>query len=214
MNKVIIIFGPPGSGKGTQAKKIVEKYGLTYFGTGDLIRKEAAKETEYGQIFREILGSGQGKLVPDEILEKFIAQNLQVLDLDRGVVFDGYPRTMPQAKSLKEFLGNKKPLVVVLKANPEKLIERAGTRRICASCGKVFENPSREGLTGCTQCGRNLIQRTDDKAEVIKNRLDVFGNQTQPLLDFYQKEGKIIEVDGNPPIEEVWKEIEGKLDNE
>ena len=213
MNKVIIIFGPPGSGKGTQAEKIVQKYDFAYFGTGDLIRKEAGKETELGQQFREILTDGRGRLVPDELIEQFVTGKLKNLDLNKGVVFDGYPRTINQVNSLKTILGEIKPLILILKVDPSVMISRVLTRRICENCEKIFENPEKQGIVKCDACGGKLIQRTDDSAEVIKSRIDIYEKETAPLIDFYQKEGKIIEIDGNPSIEEVWQEIQQKLES-
>lgn len=213
MNKVIIIFGPPGSGKGTQAEKIVQKYGFSYFGTGDLIREEAGKETEIGQKFREILTDGKGRLVPDELIEQFVTGKLKSIDLNKGVVFDGYPRTINQANSLKNILLGIKPSTLILKVDPSAVINRVLTRRICENCEKIFENPEKQGIVKCDACGGNLIQRTDDNAEVIKSRIDIYEKETAPLIDFYQKEGKIIEIDSNPPIEDVWQEIQQKLES-
>jgi len=213
MNKVIIIFGPPGSGKGTQAAKIVQKYGFAYFGTGDLIREEAEKETEFGQKFKGILTDGKGRLVPDELIEQFVASKLKSIDLNKGVVFDGYPRTIHQANSLKNILGGIKPLILILKVDSSLMINRVLTRRICENCEKVFENPEKLGIVKCDACGGKLIARADDNAETIKSRIDIYEKETAPLIDFYQKEGKIIEIDGNPPIEEVWQEIQQKLES-
>lgn len=219
MNKVIIIFGPPGSGKGTQAVKIVQKYGLTYFGTGDLIRDEAEKDTEFGRKFKEILSDGQGRLVPDDLIEQFIGERIKNLDFNKGVIFDGYPRTISQANSLKNILRGIKPLVLILKVDSAAIIERILSRRICESCEKVFENPVELGISQCDACGGKLIQRGDDNAEVIKKRIDIYEQETAPLVDFYQKEGKmnavsIIEINGNPSIEEVWQEIQPKLESD
>jgi len=212
MNKIIIIFGPPGSGKGTQAARIVQKYGLNYFATGNLIREESEKETELGKKFKEILNDG--KLVPDLMIEQFVSEKLKSLDLDQGVVFDGYPRTLNQANSLKKVLKGIKPIILILRVDTPSLINRILTRRICENCEKVFENPAKMGITKCDACGGKLVQRTDDNAETIKSRIDIYENETAPLVDFYQKEGKIIEIDGNPPIEEVWEEIQQKLESD
>jgi len=207
MNKIIIIFGPPGSGKGTQAAKIAKEYGLSYFGTGDLIREEAAKETEFGKKFQEILNDSQGRLVPDELVEQFIGERIKNLDFNKGVIFDGYPRTINQANSLKSILGGIKPLVLILKVDTSAIIERILSRRICENCEKIFENPAKMGIIKCDACGGKLIQRGDDNADTISKRIDIYENETAPLVDFYQKEGKIIEINGNPSIEEVWSNI-------
>jgi len=211
MDKVIIIFGPPGSGKGTQAARVVQKYGLNYFGTGVLIREEAEKETEFGKKFKEILSNGQGKLVADDLIEQFISDKLRNLDFSKGVIFDGYPRTVNQANSLKDLLKVIKPLVLILKVDTSLMVKRILTRRICENCEKVFEDPEKLGIVKCDACGGNLVQREDDSAEVIKNRIDIYEKETTPLIDFYRKEGRIIEINGNPSIEEVWQEIKQKL---
>ena len=214
MNKIIIIFGPPGSGKGTQAARIIQKYGLNYFATGNLIREESEKETELGKKFKEILNDGRGRLVSDELVEQFIGEKLKNLDLAKGVIFDGYPRTINQANSLKNILGKIKPLVLILKVDTAAVIERILSRRICENCEKVFENPAKMGITKCDACGGKLVQRTDDNADTISKRIDIYENETAPLIDFYQKEGKIIEINGNLTIEEVWEEIQQKLESD
>lgn len=209
--KYLIILGPPGSGKGTQAKKIAKEYGLAYFGTGDLIRQEAEKKTKFGKIFQETLNNGHGRLVPDEIIEQFVSEKLKGLDLTCGVVFDGFPRTIGQANSLKKVFGGIKPSVLILKVDTSFLIGRILTRRICENCERVFENPAKLGITKCDACKGKLIQRVDDNADTIAKRIDIYESQTAPLIDFYQKEGKIIEINGNLPIEEVWGEIQKKV---
>lgn len=207
---IYIILGPPGSGKGTQAKKIAQKFGFLYFGTGDLMRKEAETGSEIGLEFQKIWDEGEGKLVPESLVEKFIIEKLNQLDFSRGVVFDGFPRTMAQAEMLEEVFAKrniKEYAVINLEVKKDEIVDRTSTRRICQSCETIFEDPEEKGIKACEKCGGKLIQRDEDKPEVVKKRLDVYAKQTEPLIKFYNEKEKLINVDGNPSIDDVWANI-------
>lgn len=212
LSEVYIILGPPGSGKGTQAKKLAQSLGLIYFGTGDLMRKEAEKGTPLGLEFKKIIE--QGKLVSDNLVEQFVSQKLEELDMSRGAVFDGYPRTIAQAQYLDQLLGKKginNPIVFNLVVKPESLIERMQKRRICLKCGRIFQDAASEGQTKCDTCGGGLVLRDDNKPEVLGKRIGVYQEQTALLVEYYQSKGNLVEIDGEPPINEVWREIEGQI---
>lgn len=208
-NNNFILLGPPGSGKGTQAKKLAEKIGAVYFGTGDLMREESEKGTELGQQFTAIMKSGG--LVKDELVEKFVDSKLEEIDVTRGVVFDGYPRTVGQAEHLKNFFQQKsieQPKVLNLVVKSESIINRMLTRRICQNCGKIYQDAEGQGLTSCDFCQGQLVPRHDDDPETVTKRVEVYNERTAPLIEFFKKQGILINVDGEPPIEEVWRNIE------
>lgn len=212
LSKTYIILGPPGSGKGTQAKRLAQSLGLIHFGTGDLMREEAEKGTPLGLEFKKIIE--EGKLVSDNLVEQFVSQKLEELDMSRGIVFDGYPRTIVQAKYLEQLLGKKgvnNLIVLNLVVKPKSLIERMQKRRICSKCRKIFQDSVSEGQIKCDVCGGRLVLRNDNKPEVLSKRIEVYQEQTAPLVAYYQSKDNFIEIDGEPPIDEVWKEIEGKI---
>ena len=213
MLKHFIIFGPPGSGKGTQAKRLVKRFGFEYIGTGDLMRHQANANTVLGKKFKEILENGSGKLLDDQTTNEMVDDALRDLEDGRSVIFDGYPRTLPQVKHLGNFFeANKAKLYVLnLKVDEKNLIERIGTRRICADCKQILQNPDQLETTQCRECGGKLITRPDDQPQVVKNRLEVYNKQTKPLLTFYKQNAELVEIDGNPPIDEVFDEIEAKV---
>lgn len=208
MKKNIILMGLPGSGKGTQAKNLAEKFNAFYFGTGDLMREEAKKNTEYGKIFQAVWDKGRGELIPDDIVEKFVAEKFASVDFGQGIVFDGFPRTLKQAQHLEKVFTEKNEdfIVIDIEVSDESIINRMAKRRVCANCGKIFI----EGLSAdkCTKCGGDLVRRQEDEPEVVKKRLEVYDAQTKPLIDFFRNEGRLIVVDGEPAIEDVEREIE------
>jgi len=213
LHKNIILMGPPGSGKGTQAKNIAEHFGYVYFGTGDLMREEAKKQTEYGKIFQQVWDHGQGELVPDEIVEKFIDEKFKNLDFSQGVIFDGFPRTLNQAKLLEKELSDVKEDFIVfdIEVSDESLIERMATRKVCHECGKVFFRADLSGIKKCDRCDGELYRRQEDEPSVVQKRLDVYEHQTKPLIDFFASEGKLVTIDGEPTIDEVEKDIISKI---
>lgn len=212
MKKIIIVLGPPGSGKGTQAKKIAEKYDLFYFGIGDLLREEAKQNTEYGKIFKRYLIGGTGQLINDELVIEYVHKKINEISLDNGIVFDGYPRTLVQIEDLENILAGREKLIIDIEVDENLLLERISTRRICGKCEKVFKNP--EGIKNCDDCGGELIMRTDDTTEEAKKRINVYKQRTIPVIDYYQKKGIMVSVNGNPPIDEVWKNIQKIIDDD
>lgn len=206
----IVLLGPPGAGKGTQAKKIAEKYCLPHISTGDIFRKNIKNKTILGIKAQEYIDKGQ--LVPDEITAAVVEQRINQKDCSNGFLLDGFPRTVNQAEALTHILNrmNKKlDYVIDIAMAEEVLIDRISGRRVCMSCGASYHvkynPPSVEGL--CDVCGSRLILRDDDKRETIVKRLEVYKNQTAPLIDYYKSLGLLYSVDGNQDIEQVFEDI-------
>ncbi|AKB12899.1 MAG: adenylate kinase [Methanosarcina thermophila] len=210
----IIIFGPPGAGKGTQAKKMVDFYGIPQISTGDILRANVREGTELGLAAKEYMDKGE--LVPDEVLIGIIKNRLKEKDCEKGFILDGYPRTIPQADALATILDEiNKPIDVVLNLEvpDEELVERVSGRLMCGNCGasyhRTFNPPRKEGI--CDVCGGELFQRDDDKEEAVKNRLTVYKRQTQPLIDYYAKKSLLVSLDGTKGIDEVFEDIKAIL---
>jgi adenylate kinase len=210
----LILFGPPGAGKGTQAKKLVDFYGIPQISTGDILRANVGKGTELGFAAKAYMDKGE--LVPDEVLIGIIKNRLKEPDCKRGFILDGYPRTVSQADALEVILDEiDKPLDIVLNLEVpnKKLIERISGRLICRNCGasyhRIFNQPKKEGM--CDICGDEIYQRSDDKEESVQNRLNVYKMQTQPLIDYYLKKGILVTLEGNKDIDEVSEDIKAVL---
>ena len=204
----MVFLGPPGSGKGTQAKKLVEKYSLAHIATGDILRRAVKDETELGLSAKKFVDAGE--LVPDEIILGIIKEELT--GISEGFIFDGFPRTLTQAEGLDGILselGVNIDYVISLKVADETIIDRLVSRRLCKNCGFEFNlktrPPKTEGV--CDQCGGGLFQRTDDTVEVINNRLLVYRQKTEPIEDYYRKKGILVEVDGDKDFNEVFGSI-------
>ncbi|MCQ2520280.1 MAG: adenylate kinase [Lachnospiraceae bacterium] len=206
----IIMLGAPGAGKGTQAKMISEKYGLPHVSTGDIFRANIKNGTELGMEAKKYMD--QGQLVPDELTVKILLDRVAQEDCKNGYVLDGFPRTIPQAEvlenALKE-LNDNVDFAINVDVPDENIINRMGGRRACVNCGATYHlqyAPTKvEGI--CDKCGNELILRDDDKPETVKNRLDVYHKQTQPLIDFYNERGILKEVDGTVSMNEVFNSI-------
>lgn len=209
--KNIIILGPPGSGKGTQAKILAEKLGYFYFGTGDLMRQEAQKNTPLGKKFKAVWDRGQGELIAEELVQEFVGKKIKELNQTDKIVFDGYPRTIKQAEHLEKVLGKSDFKVLNIEVPADDLIERMSTRRICESCGKIFPK-AQESLEKCDSCEGKLIRREEDAPEVLRKRIEVYEEQTKPLIEYYEKKGQLKTIDGRPSIEEVDQSIRRALD--
>ncbi len=211
----IILLGPPGAGKGTQAKKIAEHYSLPHISTGDILRENISNNTSLGIKAKSYMAKGE--LVPDELLITIIRDRLSKPDCLKGFLLDGYPRTVPQADALQMILteSNKKLDVVLnIDVDDEELVKRLSGRRVCASCGMSYHmifNPPKEDEI-CDKCGGKLYQREDDKPEAIRNRLIVYKKQTQPLIEYYTRKSLLRTVDGGKDIPEIFKDIKKILE--
>ena len=211
----LILMGPPGAGKGTQAERLVDDFDLPYYATGDILRAERQEGTELGKKVEEYLAKGD--LVPDElIIEKIVIPRIDAPDAEDGFLLDGFPRTLPQAEALDEAMARlKRKLTAVLSIEvaDEEIIRRLSGRRICTKKGHVyhveFDPPKHEGH--CDQDGSPLIQREDDKPETVQHRLDVFHKQTKSLLPYYEKQGLLRSFDGTRSPEEVHGHIRATL---
>lgn len=211
----IIMLGAPGAGKGTQAKMIAEKYAVPHVSTGDIFRANIKNGTELGTEAKKYMD--QGLLVPDELTVKILLDRVAQEDCQNGYVLDGFPRTIPQAEVLERALneiGDKIDYAINVDVPDENIIRRMGGRRACLFCGATYHvehiPPKKEGI--CDICGKELVLRDDDKPETVKNRLDVYHKQTQPLIDFYQAKGILRTVDGTVDMKDVFAAITAVLD--
>lgn len=206
----IIMLGAPGAGKGTQAKKIAEKYQIPHISTGDIFRANIKNGTELGKKAKTYMD--QGLLVPDELVCDLVVDRVQQDDCKKGYILDGFPRTIPQAESLDAALsrlGEAVDYAINVEVPDENIINRMSGRRACLSCGATYHIvhiPTKvEGI--CDKCGAELVLRDDDKPETVKKRLDVYHEQTQPLIDYYTDKGVLNEVDGTKDMDEVFSAI-------
>jgi adenylate kinase len=210
----IVLFGPPGAGKGTQAKFLSEEFNIPHISTGDILRENVKKGTALGMKAKSYMDKGE--LVPDQLLNDLVRSRLEEPDTKKGFLLDGYPRTIPQAKALDgimDDLNRKLDAVVNIEVGTGALVRRLSGRRICKKCGAsyhvLFNPPKAKDL--CDVCGGELYQRADDTKEAIENRLAVYKKQTQPVLDYYKKKGILIDIDGDREIEEVKADIVNAL---
>ena len=206
----IIMLGAPGAGKGTQAKKIAEVCNVPHISTGDIFRANIKNGTELGAKAKEYMD--KGLLVPDELVCDLVVDRIQQSDCEKGYILDGFPRTIPQAEALTNALnaiGQKMDYAINIEVPDENIIQRMSGRGACVGCGATYHvvyNPTKvEGI--CDACGEALILRDDDKPETVKNRLDVYHEQTQPLIDYYKNEGILVEVDGTKNMDDVFTDI-------
>jgi adenylate kinase len=215
MKKNLVLLGPPGAGKGTQAKMMVEKYHIPQISTGDILRKAAAAGTDLGREAKKYMDAGS--LVPDEVVIGLVRDRLKEPDCKDGYILDGFPRTVNQAQTLDEILtgmGDGLTHVVSIEVDEKELLTRLTGRRTCRSCGAMFhvkfEAPKKEGV--CDKCGGELYQRDDDKEETIKSRLLVYKKQTEPLIAYYQKKGLVRSISGSGGIKEIFNLITKALE--
>ena len=202
----VVLLGPPGAGKGTQAKLLVEQYGACQVSIGDILRKAVVEQTPLGKQAAGYIN--RGALVPDGVIVDLVAERLKDLDCQNGFILDGFPRTIPQADGLDRILnqsGQSLNRVISVEVPKDVLIERLAGRRTCRNCGAlahvIFDPPKREGV--CDRCGGELYQRDDDREETVAHRLQVYENQTAPLVDYYRKRGVLREINGVGGIEEI-----------
>lgn len=210
----LIMLGAPGAGKGTQAARVAEALQIPHISTGDIFRANIKNGTELGKKAKAYMD--QGKLVPDELTCDLVADRIAKDDCSGGFILDGFQRTIPQAEALDKVLterGEKIDFAVNIDVPDEAIVSRMSGRRACVGCGATyhieFNPPKKEGI--CDNCGAELILREDDKPETVATRLKVYHEQTQPLIDFYEKKGALVTVDGTLPMDEVYKAILGKL---
>lgn len=205
-----VLLGPPGAGKGTQAVRIVEKYNVPHISTGDIFRKNIKEGTELGKKAQEYMNAGQ--LVPDELVVDLVKDRLLQDDCKEGFLLDGFPRTIFQAEQLDKFLeenGQKMDIVINFNVSKDTLMARLTGRRVCKSCGASYHiinvPPKQEGI--CDTCGGVLEQRKDDNAETAENRINVYDEQTAPLIGYYKESGVLADFDGEKPLDEIFDQI-------
>lgn len=210
----LILLGPPGAGKGTQAKRVIEEFDIPHISTGDIFRKNIKEKTELGQKVEGLLA--EGKLVPDELTIEIVWDRLDQEDCKNGFLLDGFPRTIPQAEALDEGLakrGLKLDRVLNIDVDKDSLVKRLSGRRVCANCGASYHidnNPPKvEGI--CDVCQTPVIQREDDKEQTVLDRIKVYDSQTKPLVDFYNKQDLVFTVDGTLPIDEITNKLVTEL---
>ncbi len=196
----LIMLGPQGSGKGTQAKLLSEKFAIPHISTGDIFRENIKNKTELGKKALEYIN--KGKLVPDELVNEIVSSKIAHL---QGFILDGYPRKLSQAEFLESF--SNIDYAIEISISDEAAIKRISGRRVCESCGATYSIYD-EGYTGkCLKCGSELKIRDDDKEEAVKKRLEIYHTETKPLLGFYSSKGILIKIDGEQPIEKVFEDI-------
>ena len=206
----IIMLGAPGAGKGTQAKRIAEKYQIPHISTGDIFRSNIKEGTELGMKAKQFMD--QGLLVPDEVTIGMLLDRIHQDDCEKGYVLDGFPRTIPQAESLTKALSDRGEAIdyaIDVDVPDENIVNRMSGRRACLTCGATyhvtFAPPAKEGI--CDVSGAELVLRDDDKPETVQKRLAVYHEQTQPLIDYYKEKGVLHSVDGTKDMEEVFQSI-------
>jgi adenylate kinase len=206
----LVLLGPPGAGKGTQAERLVEKYGLVQISTGDMFRAALAQKTPMGLEAKKYMDSGA--LVPDQVVEGLVAERLSADDLRSGFILDGFPRNTHQADALDRILsddGRRLDLVLNIVVDPELLVERLTGRRVCRDCGYNYHvsfNPPAEENT-CVACGGEIYQRDDDNVATVRERLRVYEEQTEPVIDYYRPTGRLVDIDGSASPDEVFVDI-------
>ena len=210
----LILLGPPGAGKGTQAKRVIEEFDIPHISTWDIFRKNIKEKTELGQKVEGLLA--EGKLVPDELTIEIVWDRLDQEDCKNGFLLDGFPRTIPQAEALDEGLakrGLKLDRVLNIDVDKDSLVKRLSGRRVCPNCGASYHidnNPPKvEGI--CDVCQTPIIQREDDKEQTVLDRIKVYDSQTKPLVDFYNKQDLVFTVDGTLPIDEITNKLVTEL---
>ena len=211
----LLLLGPPGAGKGTQAARLEAAYDLPHISTGDIFRKAIKEETELGKKAKEYMD--QGKLVPDEVTNGIVKERLAEPDCQTGFILDGFPRTVNQAEALSQILTDldySLDAAVNIKVSDEEVVNRLSGRRICSDCGATyhvdFKPPQEEGI--CDECGGELYQRDDDTPETIKERLEVYYDQTEAVVDYYEQQDLLLEIDGEQDLDEVFAAIKENLE--
>jgi len=211
----MVLLGPPGAGKGTQAKRLAEHFGIAHISTGDILRRQVEQGTELGRQARELMDAGA--LVPDALIIRMVEERLAEADCAAGFLLDGFPRNRAQAEALEALLERRgQPLhsVALLVVEDEDLVRRLSGRCSCPRCGAVYNagsSPPREPGR-CDTCGERLVQRDDDREETVRHRLGVYHEQTRPLVEFYRERGLLVTVDGAEAIDSVFQELVEELE--
>ena len=214
MAKYLVLFGPPGVGKGTQAERLKDELQIAHVATGDLFRDNLKRETELGQLAKSYMD--RGALVPDEVTIGMVRERLKGADTQNGVLFDGFPRTVAQAEALDKLLGERGGTiekVLFIHAPDDVLLDRLGNRWTCKKCGAVYNlNSKPPKVAGmCDQCGGELYQRPDDNFETQKKRIEVYAAQTAPLIEYFNQKGMLARIDGQQPIEKVTADVKAAI---
>ncbi len=213
---MVILLGPPGAGKGTQARRIEEEFGVPHISTGDILREHVTLETELGQKAQQYMECGE--LVPDQLIIDLIADRIGQPDAAEGFLLDGFPRTTRQAVVFEEFLNNRQlklDTVLLLDVEDEQLIARISGRYLCRDCGSDINVAELESMPeSCAYCDGELYQREDDREETVKNRLQVYRRQTAPLVEYYRGQGLLKKVDGSGTVEDVARRVTETLKQE
>lgn len=218
----VILLGPPGAGKGTQAKIIVERFGIPQISTGDILRDNVAHDTELGRKARAIMA--RGELVPDDLVTDMVAERLRQGDCERGFILDGFPRTPVQAEWLDRFLQGKlfdnqkpcgRPVVMNISVGYNQMLRRISGRQSCPTCGRIYNVHSKPPLVAntCDLDGSRLETRQDDREDVVAERLKAYERQTFPLVDYYRKKGRLVEIDGQRPAAQVTEDVLKAIEN-
>ena len=211
---ILILLGPPGVGKGSQAAKIIEEFGVAHISTGDIFRKNIKEGTDLGQKVKKIIEAGS--LVSDDLTNELVFDRLATENSEKGFMLDGYPRNINQAEALDSWLeehDKEITKVIYIDASTETLIKRISGRRVCKNCGATYHiknhPPKVDGI--CDVCGSELVQRPDDNEETALDRIEVYNRQTSPLIDYYEKSGKLHRFNGNLEIDEVYEDVRNSL---
>lgn len=208
-----ILLGAPGAGKGTQAERIVQVFELAHVSTGDILRRAVKEGSPLGLEAKRYMDSGE--LVPDEVVIGLVKDRLSQADASAGFILDGFPRTVNQAQALDVALadmGTSVDVVVSVNVDKGSIVDRLTSRRTCRGCGKIFNVRNVGDQRACQACGGELYQRDDDTVETVSNRLDVYERSTAPLIDYYRDKGRLHEVDGDRPVEEVFADVRAALE--
>ena len=206
--RAVILLGAPGAGKGTQAKLLAESKGYLHLSTGDLLRQAVRQGSQLGKRCKAIMEAGE--LVPDELVSQLVEEKNNSGQADSGMILDGYPRNLAQAEFLSRVLKGVKPKTIQIRLDEDQVVKRLSGRRTCSKCGRiynVFFSPSGKGEKECEACGGELLQRKDDRQDVIRERLRIYCQQSAPLVEYYSSRGVFFEVDGNRSVNEVAAEI-------
>jgi len=210
----LILLGPPGAGKGTQAKYIADEFNIPQISTGDILRENVVKGTKLGKKAKVYMDKGE--LVPDDVMIGLVKQRVAADDCSNGYILDGFPRTTVQADGLEKALEDENiDKVLFINVSDDTVVERLSLRRVCRKCGTIYHlkfNPPTEDNI-CDKCGGELYQRDDDKEATIKNRLNVYRKQTEPLVDYYRNKGILVEINGEEPVDNINEEIRRILKN-